>query len=848
MKMKYGHWIDEIPEITQAGTYTLNPISSSTPTNVAYKIQSSDPNQYYVLEYRDNTSLFETGLPGSGLLVYRIDTRYEGNEPYDPSNGIYDEIYIFRPNGSSAQDGDLDNAYFSSNVGRTEFNSSTSAYPFFTGGSPDYNFSIYNITSAGSTISFSYGTSSDCSAPTNLVATVEDNNLTLSWDAVTNAVSYNIYRNGNLIENISGTTYSDNNLAYGRYTYFLRSVDANGLFSAASETISVALLPEGSVIIGDGEITDDMLPSYSYYKYALTQQIYTAEELGEAGYITSIAFYNDGNERIRNYDFYLKSTTKSTFTSTTDWVTVTEADKVFSGSVTMTTGEWTMITFDTPFDYDGISNVVLVADDNTGSWDNSMSCRVFDAPSQAIRVYSDHTNFNPGTPPTSFTSNDYADLLNVKNQLLVAKVIPTTDPININVSASPARAGIVSGGGSFMFGEICTVTATANSGFSFCGWTEDGQVISTELEYSFTVMQGRNLVATFEEGVLIGDGGTTTNSYLPSYNYFKYSLTQQIYTADEIGTACTINSISFYNGGAEKTRTCSFYLIATDKTSFASNSDWVAVTNADMVFSGSVQMVSNDWTKIVFDTSFVYDGISNLVLVVDDNSGAWTNSPHMACRVFNASRQAIRICSDGINYNPSNPSGYSGTVMNEKNQIKLGIETEVEQTVALSEGINWFSTNVEITLDDLKAALVAAVPGTSITIQSQTQNTLYNPNNHRWTGGLNTLNVAHMYKIIVSADCEISLEGMPINPTEHPVTIRTGANWIAFPFGESKTISETFAGFAVNGDAVQSQTSNTNYRNSRWVGQLSTLEPGKGYIYQSSVSGDRIFTFPSGTK
>ena len=38
MKMKYGHWIDDIPEITQAGTYTLNPISSATPTNVAYKI------------------------------------------------------------------------------------------------------------------------------------------------------------------------------------------------------------------------------------------------------------------------------------------------------------------------------------------------------------------------------------------------------------------------------------------------------------------------------------------------------------------------------------------------------------------------------------------------------------------------------------------------------------------------------------------------------------------------------------------------------------------------------------------------------------------------------------------
>lgn len=130
MKMKYGLWIDEIPEITEGGTYTLNPISSPTPDNVAYKIATEDPYQFYVLEYRDNTSLFDAGLPGSGLLIYRIDTRFDGNASYDPSSGIYDEVYIFRPGGSTTMEGDLSSAFFSANVGRTEFNATTSAYPF----------------------------------------------------------------------------------------------------------------------------------------------------------------------------------------------------------------------------------------------------------------------------------------------------------------------------------------------------------------------------------------------------------------------------------------------------------------------------------------------------------------------------------------------------------------------------------------------------------------------------------------------------------------------------------------------------------------------------------------------
>ena len=155
MKMKYGHWIEEIPEITQSGTYTLNPISSSTPTNVAYKIATTEPNQFYVLEYRNTNMSFESALPGSGLLIYRIDTRFDGNRDYDPSNGIYDEIYIFRPNGTVSVNGDLSRAHFSSGVSRTEFSPSTNPYPFFTNGAIDNNIRIYNVTNAGNTISFS---------------------------------------------------------------------------------------------------------------------------------------------------------------------------------------------------------------------------------------------------------------------------------------------------------------------------------------------------------------------------------------------------------------------------------------------------------------------------------------------------------------------------------------------------------------------------------------------------------------------------------------------------------------------------------------------------------------------
>ena len=175
-------------------------------------------------------------------------------------------------------------------------------------------------------------------------------------------------------------------------------------------------------------------------------------------------------------------------------------------------------------------------------------------------------------------------------------------------------------------------------------------------------------------------------------------------------------------------------------------------------------------------------------------------------------------------------------------------ETEVTQTVALSAGTNWFSTNVEITLDDLKDALVAASSGTTITIKSQNSGqTTWN--GRLWVGTLRTMDVSQMYMISVANACEITLEGLPIDPTEHPVTISNGPNWIGFPLGATMTITNAFAGFAASGDIVKSDGGGQATWNGRiWTGQLKNLEPGKGYIYQSAATGNKTFTFPTGAK
>ena len=979
-------------------------------------------------------------------------------------------------------------------------------------------------------------------------------------------------------------------------------------------------------IIGEDTYNNVYFPSYSYYNYSLTQQIYTASEIGESTTITNISFFNAGAEVTRVYDIYMKHTDKTAFSSNTDWISVTSDDLVSSDTVTMKQGMWTTIELDTPFVYDGISNLVLVMDDNSGNWSNPpyMECRVFDAQgTQAIRVYSDGTNFNPMAPPSMYASGEYVNIHTMKNQIMLNR-----QEYDITaVSANPS-AGTVIGAGQYGQGDLCRLVAITNSGYTFLNWTDDtGMVVSTDDEYAFFVTEDKSLTAhfltgsdvcsltfdlfdsygdgwngnylvvdfgngtsqrltvpsgknttytlpvedgshvelswikgewmgecsftlsyengevmyigsnideTYEYGfdmdcagqpstvTYVGDQGTATNYFLPGFSYYSYNLSQQIYTADEIGgVPGIINGIAFYNGGEQaKTRTYAIYLKATGKTAFASQTDWVTASEDDMVFSGSVTLAPGKWTPIIFNNPFDYDGVSNLVLIVDDNTGSYTGVPHLACRVFNTQDiQAIRVYSDDTDYDPYNPSAYDGALTNVKNQVlfditsacvqpfdlnttditdysatfnwegyqdsynvryreaahienavfsenfengmsqwtfidadgdgynwrlatevmdigyghhgsnncvlsqsyfqntilypdnylvspqmqlggtlafyaraydvnwaaehfgmaisttgntnaadfttiqewtltakgegaktgeprdgnrgqgnwyrytvdlsayagqtgyvalrhfdcydqfylevdDIAIGTPVEtgswtivtatgnfmeiydfnpgteyewqvqgvncdgqgnnsewsdivafatlpsitQTYALSQGWNWWSTNIDITLDDLKTALVVASPNAAITIKSRTQNVAYNPNNHRWTGQLNSFDVTQMYMIYVSFDCEIMLTGAPINPVGHPVTISNGSNWIAFPLGGSMSVNNVFAGFAVNGDKVKSRNGNSQYIRNHWSGGVTTLVPGQGYMYISNTQETRTFTFPASTR
>ena len=171
-----------------------------------------------------------------------------------------------------------------------------------------------------------------------------------------------------------------------------------------------------TVTIGKGDNYTD-LPLTADYNYALTQQVFSAQEINHGkGKIWSIAFRTKNGDLARKYNVYLTHTDQSSMSSYS-WQPVTEADCYFSGEVMFTSRQWNIIYFDKPFEYDGKSNIVVTVDDNTGrddGWGSLTNAYFYGDGNHAIARSS--TDIDP-LDPTSIENTSNKSTYEYKNQI-----------------------------------------------------------------------------------------------------------------------------------------------------------------------------------------------------------------------------------------------------------------------------------------------------------------------------------------------------------------------------------------------------------------------------------------------
>ena len=175
----------------------------------------------------------------------------------------------------------------------------------------------------------------------------------------------------------------------------------------------------------------------------------------------------------------------------------------------------------------------------------------------------------------------------------------------------------------------------------------------------------------------------------------------------------------------------------------------------------------------------------------------------------------------------------------------------VTQTIALSAGWNWFSTYLEVEdAIEMLQAIEASLGENGIEIRNSQVNTEYD-SEWGWWGDLDEEGIVNeqMYKIRVNVPCTLTMEGIPANPADHPITIRKGWNWIGFPSAEAISLEDAFAGFAQEGDRIRNSGAQIEYDPDwGWFGDFETLVPGQGYMYYSASSVPRTLVFPAGAK
>lgn len=115
------------------------------------------------------------------------------------------------------------------------------------------------------------------------------------------------------------------------------------------------------------------------------------------------------------------------------------------------------------------------------------------------------------------------------------------------------------------------------------------------------------------------------------------------------------------------------------------------------------------------------------------------------------------------------------------------------------------------------------------------------------TGNLKTLSPTESYKLKVNRLILNTWSGPIADANTTQIPLQSGWNWIGYPSNITADVSDAFALLnAEEGDYVVGQDGFAVYANGKWMGTLSALTPGQGYMYHSE--SDKAFVYNTEVK
>ncbi|MCR4847727.1 MAG: C10 family peptidase [Bacteroidales bacterium] len=431
-----------------------------------------------------------------------------------------------------------------------------------------------------------YPNATSINPPTNVATSVNGRNVVVTWNSVSNASSYKVYRDGDLIaNNITGTSFTNTNVPYGVHNFYVKSVKSDGTMSLKSNSAVADVhfsgpLPTNLQASVSGQNVNlswnAPQPESAILQYGTGDYVAGANGGGNGLYwahrYSSTIMSDYAGMAVQKVAFYFKKPGTYTISiykgdeanprelvqqqqyqasSTEGW-----QDVVFSSPVPIdyTQDLWVVFYADASithpasfceFSGSGVVDASLYSsaaggtiwkeylyNGNTTSWlmktyitDGTYTYNLYRngtvvANNLTGNTYTD-ANLPDGFYDYHVTTNYFGGASDPSNTVHVMVGNPT---YTITTTANPTIGGMITGNGTYIYNQTCTVTATPNLGYNFVNWTEDGSVVSEDTIYSFTVTDNRNLVANFQlQNFTIAvsaspsDGGSVTGG--GGYNY-----------------------------------------------------------------------------------------------------------------------------------------------------------------------------------------------------------------------------------------------------------------------------------------------------------------------------------------
>ena len=400
--------------------------------------------------------------------------------------------------------------------------------------------------------------------------------------------------------------------------------------------------------VGTGTNGYHLIPIATNYKYSLTQQIYTAEDIMRAGTIRTISFYATRafKKDLGTIKVYLKQVGKSSFANKSDVVAIGDGDKVFEGTFKPTAEGWTTITLNTPFAYDGYSNLLVCLYDQTqGDWhnDNEYKFRYSTTSDKMAISWRSDSSAPDLNDLSSFTENNNKEISSYRSNIQIGfsnsstvNILPRPSDLNSSVVPGDGTSAVVSWieNGSATAWQICLNEDTGNPiDASTNPYTITGLTADTACSVRVRAVSGGNhsswsdaisfTPTAVSDYTLTINKSTGTREDVPVYGLGMdegNSLCQFIIPASTLSlmSNSTLEKMTFYSGSGASYQNVSWgdarfkvYMTEVDATAFSSTLfyDWEPL---DEVYLGSLSVV-NGKMEIMFDTPYQYHGGNLLV-------------------------------------------------------------------------------------------------------------------------------------------------------------------------------------------------------------------------------------------